>query len=280
MTRTYEEKNKLGRLGRGVAAAAAAVAMPVALGSCMVDSGGALVILQNQSPEVSGAQCVIQASRSMNRNALGTFDVALDKSYPYFVYPLLENRLPSGLGANTADPNRVDISTWQVKIEPPPTVTVAWNPGCPAEYDFPNPLVLYPNEAAPSIVEAMRPCHSDLLRQVFREGKLASSFSERVIFRLILRAKGRHGGTEITSDPFEFPVRVCYGCLQTGFQDPAFANFGFPTVPPCANLRTNPFIGNPCNVAQDFGPILCCARDAEGRDVECPGVPRAPMSMP
>ena len=36
--------------------------------------------------------------------------------------------------------------------------------------------------------------------------------------------------------------------------------------------------GNPCNPAQDFGPLLCCALDAEGKQLECPGIARGIMT--
>jgi hypothetical protein len=243
--------------------------------SACVDAGGALTIVQNQVPAAAMAgqtSCVIPSMPSTDRNALGTFDVALDHSYPYYMYPLLHNGLPSLMA--TVDPNLIEINKWSVQIEAPPTISVAWNPGCPASFDFPNPLVLHPGEEAAAIVEAMRPCHGDLLRQLMQQGKISSSFSEQVIFRLIIRAKGRHGATEIKSDPFEFPVRVCYGCLQTGYPDKDFADFAFPKVPACDKLLSNPFTGNACNPAQDSGPILCCAKDAEGKQLECPGIPR------
>jgi hypothetical protein len=241
-----------------------------------VDYGSSLTIVQNQLPTTEGAEsraCVIPSMASALRNALGTFDVALDKSYPYYMYPLVSNGLPTLSG--TVDPNIININKFSVKIEAPPTVTVPWTPACPAEFDFPSPLPLHPLEQAAAIVEAIRPCHYDLLHQLMAEGKLPSSFSERVIFRLIIRAKGRHGSTEIKSDPFEFPVRVCYGCLQTGYNTAAYADFNFPKVPSCNRLaETNPFPGNPCNPAQDFGPLLCCALDAEGKQLECPGIAR------
>jgi hypothetical protein len=240
-----------------------------------VDYGSSLTIIQNQTPDTAmdTHACVIPSMPSTLRNALGTFDVALDKSYPYYMYPLVSNGLPSLNG--TVDPNIVNINKFSIKIEAPPTVTIPWSPSCPAEYDFPNPLPLHPGEQAAAIVEAMRPCHYDLLHQMMAEGKLPSSFSERVIFRLIVRAKGRHGSTEIKSDPFEFPVRVCYGCLQTGFNTAAYADFNFPKVPSCSRLaEVNPFPGNPCNPAQDVGPLLCCALDAEGKQLECPGIAR------
>jgi hypothetical protein len=263
------------RLGVGPLAA-------LALSAC-VDYGSALTIVQNQVPTTDdpAAGCVIPSMPSTERNALGTYDVALDHSYPYYMYPLIQNGLPTLMGS--VDPNLIQINKWSVTIEAPPTVTVPWSPACPAEFDYPNPLSLHPKEQAAAIVEAMRPCHGDLLRQLMQQGKISSSFSERVIFRLIVRAKGRHGSTEIKSDPFEFPVRVCYGCLQTGYSMAQYADFGFPKVPACNKLvGENPFRGNPCNPAQDRGPLLCCALDPEGKMLECPGVPRgmAPTTTP
>jgi hypothetical protein len=239
-----------------------------------VDFGSALTIVQNQVPTVGDStaaqSCVIPSMPSEERNSLGTYDVALDHSRPYYMYPLLHNGLPQIM--NTVDPNKIDINKWTVKIEAPPTISVPWSPACPAEFDFPNPLSLHPGDEAAAVVEALRPCHGDLLRQLMQQGKIPSSFSEQVIFRLIVRAKGRHGGTEIKSDPFEFPVRVCYGCLQTGFNKAPYSDFNFPRVPACDKVADNPFPGNPCNPAQDFGPILCCALDPEGKMLQCPAI--------
>jgi hypothetical protein len=235
-----------------------------------VDYGSGLTIMQNQVPMISMNSCSVPAARTDNRGVLGTLDVALDQDYPYYLYPLITNQMPSLPGS--VPPNRVNITVWNVKIEPPPGVSVPWTDSCPAEFDFPGPLQLDPGGQASALVEAMRPCHSNLVRKLMEQGKLPSSYSEEVIFRLIVRAKGRHGGTEIKSDPFEYPVRTCYGCLQTGFLDPAYAPFNFPKVPPCKNLISNPYLGNPCNLAQDVGPVLCCAKDAQGLQLQCPAV--------
>jgi hypothetical protein len=259
----------------------AALGVVTFLGGC-VDYGSSLTIIQNQAPSVSEGldrACVIPSMPSTTRTALGTYDVALDKSYPYYMYPLLSNGLPSIM--QTVDPNIIYINKWTVKIEAPPTVEVPWTAACPAEFDYPNPLPLRPGEQAAAIVEAIRPCHYELLHNLMVQGKLPSSMSERAIFRLVVRAKGRHGSTEIKSDPFEFPVRVCYGCLQTGFTSPAYADFTFPKVPACNKLaEVNPYQGNPCNPAQDFGPLLCCALDGEGKSLECPGIARGITTMP
>jgi hypothetical protein len=235
-----------------------------------VDSGSGLTILQNQVPITTMNMCSVPAEKTDSRAVLGTLDVALDRDYPYQLYPLLANQMPNLPGS--VPPNRVNISAWSVKIEPPPGVSVPWTDGCPAEFDFPGPVQLDPGDQASALVEAMRPCHSGLIRKLMEQGKLPSSSADEVIFRLVVQAKGRHGATSIKSDPFEYPVHVCYGCLQTGFLDPAYAPFDFPKVPPCKNLISNPYLGNPCNVAQDQGPVLCCAKDAEGLQLQCPAV--------
>jgi hypothetical protein len=250
-------------------------ALAAVLLSACVEAGGGLSIVQNQVPTLGTTaetrSCSVPSMASLERNVMGTYDVALDRSYPYLLFPLVQNDLPNLM--QSIDPNLVEINKWSVTIEAPPTVQVAWSPACPAEFDFPSPISLRPGQQASAIVEGMRPCHGDLLRQLMQAGRISSSFSERVIFRLILRAKGRHGSTEIKSTPFEFPVRVCYGCLQTGYPDADYADFGFPRVPACSKLAANPFLGNPCNPAQDM-PLLCCALDAEGKQLECPGIPR------
>ena len=52
-------------------------------------------------------------------------------------------------------------------------------------------------------------------------------------------------------------MRTCIGCLQTGFKD--VAQYNFPARPTCSSLTTpNVDRGNPCNLAQDYGPMLCC----------------------
>jgi hypothetical protein len=241
-----------------------------------VDAATGLTIVQNQIPTISDTGgCTIPASRTELRRGMGTFDVGLDQGYPYYMFPLVSNQLHS-IAPTSIEPNRVDINSFQVKIEVPPTIAVDWTAACPAQFDYPSPIQLGPTEEASAVVEAFRPCHSDLLRKLMQQGKISANLSEHVVFRLNVRAKGRHGSTEILSDEFQFPVRVCYGCLQTGFQDPAYVDFDFPKVPPCNRLHANPYRGNVCNPAQDIGPVLCCARDAEGTQLECPGVPRAP----
>ena len=173
----------------------------------------------------------------------------------------------------------------RVKILPPPGVPVGFSDNCAAEFDSVGNANIPPGEVRAMGVEALRSCHAALIRDLFRAGRLNASIAEKVDFRVVVRIKGRHGGTDILSDPFEFPIRVCFGCLQTGFAGP-FSAFNFPQpVPACDKLTSNPYQGNPCpgQIAQDVGPVLCCARNNDPANLQCPGRPpgdRRPVPRP
>lgn len=267
----------------GAARPAVLVAVLASLGAAApgcIDNGGSLVIVQAQEPEVMDNKvCGVPDKRSIRRSE-GILDVGLDRDYPYFLFPLIGNLMPAiGRTGREVEPNRIEITGAQIRIEPPPGVPVPWQDSCPAQFDYAGQLQLDPTGEGSVKLEAIRPCHSKLFRGLFERGQLDPNLNEIVRFRVIVRAKGKHGGVGILSDPFEFPVRICYGCLQTGFPDAEFAQFNFPNTPNCAKLFINPYAGNPCNPAQDRGPILCCARDGRKDALECPGLPRGPKPM-
>jgi hypothetical protein len=238
--------------------------------SACTDANESLIVVQAQVPD---DECVVSdEGDSTVRLESGTLDVALDQLYSYKLFPLVQNNLVELSDDTNIDANRVAISGARVKIVPPTGVSVPFRADCAAEFDHPSQGAVFPGSQRAVRVEAIRSCHADLLRNLFRTGALNPALSESVFFRVIVRIKGRHGGTEILSDPFEFPIRICYGCLQTGFTGP-HSLFNFPKTPPCSALATNPFRGNQCAPAQDFGPILCCARDELGEVLQCPGVP-------
>jgi hypothetical protein len=248
----------------------------VGLAAC-TDANESLVVLQAQVPD---DECVVSdAGEDGVRLASGILDVALDQLYSYKLFPLVQNNLISAGADKDIDPNKIQVTGARVKILPPTGVSVPFRPDCAAEFDHPSQATIFPGSRRAVQVEALRSCHAALFRDLFKSGALNPVLAETVYFRVNIRIKGRHGGTEILSDPFEFPVRVCYGCLQTGFTGP-HSLFNFPMTPLCSALGTNPFTGNRCGPAQDFGPILCCARDAVDKLLQCPAVPTGADTEP
>jgi hypothetical protein len=240
------------------------------LSGCTTDVNGAFLIVQNQEPEVVEGACSVP-SKAENRRIPGTgaYDVDLDRPYPYFLYPLLRNDLPVSGSDNTVEVNRIEYTGVEVKIDAPAGVTFPSTAACPTEFKFAERATIPPTGELGSTVQVFLPCHSVALLNMFNTGALPTDISTHVRFKVTVRAVGKHGGSTLKSEPFEYIVRVCKGCLQTGY-DPMFAPFDYPGVPACTALSANPYSGNPCNPAQD-GQILCCKRPDQKLD--CPGRP-------
>jgi hypothetical protein len=253
-----------------VALGAKTVALTAVLGlaNC-TDSNEALIVRHAQVPDENCG--VADKSEDGVRLESGILDVALDQLYSYKLYPLVFNQLAALGTESEIEPNRIQVTGAQVKIVPPSGVNIPFRDECAAEFDHPSQSSVEPGASRAMRIEALRSCHASLFRDLFRQGALNPDVSESVYLRVVIRVKGKHGGTQILSSPFEFPIRVCYGCLQTGFGG-TYSLFNFPKTPSCSNLGMNPFTGNACGPAQDFGPILCCARDATGEVLQCPGV--------
>jgi hypothetical protein len=256
-----------------VALLLAPACLPVLVG-CTTDANPGLYILQNQVPEPEDGVCLVPAERGQVRQTQGIYDVGLDRGYGYQLYPLVSSALPETSEGALTELNLIAYEGVEVEIEPPPGITVNFPPECPAEFDYPDRFTLAPGEDVASIVNVMLECHSVALRALFPAGQQDRQF----LFSVSVRAKGRHGNDTIRSEPFEYPVNVCFGCLQKGF-GAGLEDLDFPALANCDNLAANPYIGNPCNIAQDSGPVLCCARQGNPNDVECPGRPRLDTSM-
>lgn len=251
---------------------------------CSIDDGPqAIAVVQAQIPtSPAGGGCTIPGIKSELRLTQGTLDVALDRDYPYKLYPLIENKLvsfSSGAGkAPVEEQNNLIVSGFRVGIAPPAGAgPIPWDPACPGEYEYSREtLTLAPGSTAGATVQAIRGCNTKVLRQQFLDGAVGfdKNIDAEVVVRVTILAMARHGSKDIESAPFTFPVRVCYGCLQTGYTDPEFADLEFPAVAACGDLLANPYMGNPCNAGQD-AVILCCAPDpGNPSSVECPGIPR------
>lgn len=209
-----------------------------------------LIILQNQKPTVDDSGgCVYSSDSSDEASSDGRFDVDLDQPYPYFVYPLIQNRLPSIKTAGAIERNSIVLRAVQVTIHAPAGVDAAWDPRCPATFESPATAVLDPAQARAVAVKGMLTCHSQRLRELIAEGAIPADTNQPVYFTLELTALADRSGAQQRSDSFPFQVQVCAGCLQSMY----------PAVPACADSpKPNPFKGNPCNIAQDRGQVLCC----------------------
>lgn len=238
-----------------------------------VDIGSRLVIAQNQVPETKEG-CVIPGERTETYSSMGLLDVDLDDDSRYYaLYPLIENQLPSIQDNKlAADLNIVRVERMEVDVELPPGVNILSTSACPLSYSVDvGGTTIAPGGTAGLYVRVLRPCLVNQLNDLFNSNQLPRDSASEIILRVNVRAAGKHGRGTIESDPFRFPIRVCQGCLQRGYPEP-WAVFDYPRLASCDQLLPpNPFPGNPCNAAQDFGPVLCCVRGNNA--IECPGRP-------
>jgi hypothetical protein len=94
----------------------------------------------------------------------------------------------------------------------------------------------------------------DLARRVAATGDVGVSRSSMII-NAHIRAFGSTDTQDLESDPFDFPIYVCAGCLVA-------------SVLNCPVSAEPNYTGNPCNVAQD-NLVDCCSLNGE---LICPPV--------
>lgn len=251
-----------------------AAALPL-LSACTADVAGGLVIVQNQTPEGSEKGCLIPAEASMAPTLSGVFDISVGDQPAFYLYPLIRNGFPVTATESTIEVNRVEYTGVQAKILPPAGVVLPSTAACPTEFTFPARASLLPEGEAGSAVQIILPCHAKAMDALFPQAQSRPALTLR--FKVAVRALGKHGGSQIKSDPFEYVVEVCKGCLQLGSPDPAF---NYPNTPACSSIQmgAKPAAGNACNPAQDEG-ILCCSlptSDPANPKLVCPAVGTKP----
>jgi hypothetical protein len=259
----------------------------LSLAACVVGDGPTgLLIVQDQwlEPGTGANACTVPASATSTRRVEGVLDVALlDQGYHtphYLFYPLVQNQLAplsglvgSGVGAPVEEMHNIIMKSFHVKLEVAASadISIAWDPACPGEFDVPaETSQVAPGGFLSEVVEIIRSCNAAPLYEY-----LQLQPSTEIAVTATIRAKGHLGSANISSPPFTFPVRACYGCLQTGYPDPTL---DFPAVAKCSDLPANPYTGDPCNPAQDQ-MVLCCALDYDAQGnatvLQCPAVPAA-----
>lgn len=222
---------------------------------------GTLVIVQNQIPAFDDktGRCTVTADSTQQSLVYGVFDVDLDQPYPYLAYPVIENRFPSLKDSAGVERNQLSLRRVLVSIKPPAGVDPAWASGCPGDFSSPASGLMDPGSARAVTVQGLLPCHSSHLRDLIAASRIPSGLDQPVYFTLQMTAVADRSGSEQSSAPFPFEVRVCAGCLQPMY----------PAIPACADApKPNPLHGNACNIAQDGPAVLCCTNP--GGAVICP----------
>jgi hypothetical protein len=253
--------------GMGCAAIASGI---VACGSFLAtDAYTALQIKQVQV--LSGSDCNIPGTPTSVFRDRGVLDLALpDGSLPpYFLPVVVLNNLAAAGGSAAEEMNRITLTHFTVELSAP---GVSWGAACPATFD--TQLITVDIEPGGSVGEGLdiiTPTHAQCLQTQVPPAGLPVTAK--------IWAKGRHGGTGITSAPFIFSVDVCLGCLQTDYTDATLVAYRYPAdTPMCASLvGVNPYVGDPCSSPGQDKTIFCCAITQTINNVPsdvalCPGV--------
>lgn len=209
---------------------------------------GQFEILNNQVPLTAGGGCTIPTDMTVYQGQ-GTLDASIVRdgfSSAFLVFPLIENNLPGG--ATGLDPNQIHLSGFTVDISTignvPPAIESALSTlggSSLLHYQVPwSGGVSSGGGHVSAIVEAFPVA---LAQQLLQTGGLTKQPSLTV--NLQIQALGTtNSGSKMQSDPFNYPVQVCDGCLIANVMP-----CPFPAAP------ANP--GNPCNPAQDEF-VDCC----------------------
>jgi hypothetical protein len=230
--------------------------LTVALGACG-RVPGQFEIVNNQVPTGS---CEIPVNETVYQGQ-GRLDaklVRIGSESAFYVFPLLRNNLP-GSTSGSSDPNQIALTSFAVDISvltgPPSTTALIAS----LEADGATaPLLHYKTPWSGSIPSGGGKVSAwvaafpvELAARILGAQELGLSPS--LWMNLRIRSFGRTNTQDVESDPFDYPVAVCAGCLIANTQPCPY------TAPP---LNT----GNPCNVAQDAF-VDCCT---SGSELLCP----------
>jgi hypothetical protein len=221
---------------------------------------GQFEVLQNQVPQPG---CVIPAEAGNEYRGDGRLDLSLVRSgatSAYYVFPLVKNNFP-GSGSSGPDANEIDVKSFAVDISAYQRGTVP--PGVQSLFDS---LEASPGTADYSLLHYSQPWAVtiesgggtaatlvgafpvDLAARVAATGEVGISASSMLV-NLRIRIFGTTNTQTVESDPFDFPLHVCTGCLVAN-------------VAPCPYTAAPLNTGNDCNVAQD-NYVDCCSLNGQ-----------------
>ena len=220
-----------------------AVLWPLVLAACG-RVPGQFEILNDQVPQISGTSCTIAVDPTVYKGE-GTLDLSIvrgESNSAYYVFPLIENNLPSSSSNSSIDPNEIQLSGFQIDIAPigappPSSVQAAFDGGPLVHYQIPWAGGISSGGGQLSAIVAAFP--------VALAQKLVAAGGTSLTVDLTIQALGTtNSGTHMQSDPFHFPVKICSGCLVA-------------SVAPCPLAAAPANLGNSCNAAQDLS-VDCC----------------------
>jgi hypothetical protein len=221
---------------------------------------GQFEIVSNQVPG-SADGCHISTDETVYAGQ-GTMDLRLVRANAqtgYLLFPLLKNNLPGA--ADGPDINRISLSSFAVDItlaSAPPSTTALFDSlenGSASDRALLHFKTPWSGTigAGGKLAAGVTAFPVALVQRISALQEIGLSPSLWVNLRV--RAFGSTSNGAVESDPFEYPLAICSGCLIASVQAcPATA----------ASTRT----GNPCNVAQDQS-VDCCQ---SGNDLFCPSV--------
>jgi hypothetical protein len=214
--------------------------------ACVADSGdGSMLILFNTVPTASDTGCTIPTEEGGSFRQSGRIDVLAPDVFSaasYELYPIVESRLES-LG---------DEAQRTIAVHGAEVTLQSTDGALNDEFTRVFSGSLRPGGQTSFSVQVVDAEH---LRS------LSVGENETVTIIASVKIFGDLQGSEIESDPFDYPIDVCNGCLIGLLGD-------CDSLPSDFDART----GGECNAFQD-GPLDCCTLN--GEDI-CPAISTAP----
>ncbi len=176
---------------------------------------GQFEILNDQVPSSSGS-CTIPVTPAVYQG-VGMLDVGIvrgDFPTAYLFFPLIENNLSGG--GLASDPNQIQLTGFDVDIGTiGPTTAAAAQvlaSADPALLHFQVPWSGGVSSGGGQLSAAVNAVPVALAMQLASSGGLDTS--PALTLNLKIQARGTtNSGRSLVSDPFNFPVQVCNGCL-------------------------------------------------------------------